>query len=325
MKKITFVIPCYRSAKTIESVINEIENILLKNSKYDFEVIAVNDCSPDNVWDVLSEYASQKHYLKIIDLAKNQGKHAALMAGYCYASGDIIISVDDDGQCPMDHLLELIRPLEEGYDIAVAKYPQKKQSILKNFGSEVNSFMARILIGKPRNLSFSNFFAMKRYVCEEIIRYKHAYPYVDGLLLRTTSKICNVLMEERERISGTTGYTFTKSLKLWLNGFTAFSVKPLRIATILGMACTVFGVLYGLYIVVRRILNPEIAAGYSSTMAALLFIGGVIMVMLGMIGEYVGRIYISINESPQYVVRQTVNIEKRQNKTGWIEGEHEGE
>jgi glycosyltransferase involved in cell wall biosynthesis len=314
MKKITFVIPCYRSAKTIGTVINEIENMLLNNPKYDFEIIAVNDCSPDNVWEILSEYASQKCYLKIIDLAKNQGKHAALMAGYRHASGDIVISVDDDGQCPMDHLWELIEPLEEGYDIAIAKYPQKKQSMFKNFGSEVNSFMAQVLIGKPRDLSFSNFLAMKRFVCEEIIRYKHAYPYVDGLLLRTTSKICNVLMEERERISGTTGYTFSKSLKLWLNGFTAFSVKPLRIATVLGMACTVIGVLYGLYVVVRRILNPEIAAGYSSLMAVLLFVSGVIMVMLGMIGEYVGRIYISINESPQYVVREMINIEKSSNE-----------
>lgn len=320
MEKLTFVIPCYCSAKTIGTVINEIENILLKNSKYDFEIIAVNDCSPDNVWDILSEYASKKYYLKIIDLAKNQGKHAALMAGYSYASGDIVISVDDDGQCPMDHLWELIKPLKEGYDIAIAKYPQKKQSVFKNFGSSVNSFMAQALIGKPRDLRFSNFIAMKRFVCEEIIRYKHAYPYVDGLLLRTTSKICNVLMEERERISGTTGYTFRKSFKLWLNGFTAFSVKPLRIATILGMVCTAIGVLYGVYVVARRILNPEIAAGYSSIMAVLLFVGGVIMVMLGMIGEYVGRIYICINESPQYVIRQTANLEEHEGRPSLREG-----
>ena len=171
--------------------------------------------------------------------------------------------------------------------------------------------MSQVLIDKPKDLYLSNFIAMKRFVCEEIVRYKHAYPYVDGLILRTTTNICNVSMEERERISGSTGYTFIKSLKLWLNGFTAFSVKPLRVASLVGVCCTGIGLLYGVYIVITKILNPQVAAGYSSMMAVLLFIGGMIMLMLGMIGEYIGRIYISINNSPQYVIRRTINLDKK--------------
>lgn len=310
MKKISFIIPCYRSADTVGTVITEIEQTLCNQPQYEYEIIAVNDQSPDSVYDVLSALAVNKQYLKVIDLAKNQGKHAALMAGYAYATGDIIVSLDDDGQCPLDHLWELLKPLDEGYDIAIAKYPQKKQSAFKNFGSKVNALMSQVLIGKPKDLYLSNFAAMKRFVCEEIVRYKHAYPYVDGLILRTTTNICNVPMEERERISGSTGYTFIKSLKLWLNGFTAFSVKPLRIASLAGLCCTGIGVLYGVYIIIRKMLNPAVPAGYSSIMAVLLFIGGMIMLMLGMIGEYIGRIYISINNSPQYVIRRTINLDK---------------
>lgn len=323
MGKISFVIPCYRSAATVGAVIAEIEQTLLHNQKYEYEIIAINDESPDDVYDVLAGLAKQKRYLKVIDLAKNQGKHAALMAGYGYATGDIIVSLDDDGQCPLDHLWELIAPLENGYDMAMAKYPFKKQSGLKNFGSAVNSYMAQKLIGKPKELVLSNFSAMKRFVCQEIIRYRHAYPYVDGLILRTTTNICNVPMEERERMCGVSGYTFIKSLKLWLNGFTAFSVKPLRIASMMGICCTAIGALYGLYIVVNKLLNPWIPAGYSSIMAVLLFIGGMIMLMLGMIGEYVGRIYISINDSPQYVIRQTINTreDKKEDAEGWKSGE----
>lgn len=323
MGKISFVIPCYRSAATVGAVIEEIEQTLLDNQKYEYEIIAINDESPDDVYDVLANLAKQKRYLKVIDLAKNQGKHAALMAGYGNATGDIIVSLDDDGQCPLDHLWELIAPLENGYDMAIAKYPFKKQSGLKNFGSAVNSYMAQKLIGKPKELVLSNFSAMKRFVCQEIIRYRHAYPYVDGLILRTTTNICNVPMEERERMCGVSGYTFIKSLKLWLNGFTAFSVKPLRIASMMGICCTAIGALYGMYIVVNKWLNPWIPAGYSSIMAVLLFIGGMIMLMLGMIGEYVGRIYISINDSPQYVIRRTINIEV--DKKDDIEGRKIGE
>lgn len=310
MQKLSFIIPCYKSEGMIDAVIKEIENTVEILGSYDYEILCINDCSPDNVLDVLKDLARNKPYLKVIDFAKNQGKHAALMAGYAHASGDIIVCLDDDGQCPMDQLKSLLEPLNHGYDVAIAKYPQKEQSLFKNFGSKVNAAMAHILIDKPKDLQLANFFAMKRFVSDELIRYKSAYPYVDGLVLRTTQNICNVPMVERARISGTTGYTFLKSLRLFLNGFTSFSVKPLRFASIAGMCCTAIGGIYGIYIVFHKLLNPQIPAGYSSLMAIQLFVGGIIMLMLGMIGEYIGRIYICINNAPQYVIRETVNLDK---------------
>lgn len=309
-KTLSFVIPCYRSEDTIRVVIEEISAVMQKANNYDYEIITVNDCSPDRVLAVLEQLAEENLHVKVIDFAKNMGKGSAVLAGFAAANGDIIVSLDDDGQCPVDQTLNLIAPLENGYDVSIARYPHKKQSALKNFGSHVNALMARILLDKPKGLQTSNFFAVKRYICDEMLRYKNPYPYISGLFLRATSYVINVDMEERERICGTSGFTFLKSFKLLLNGFTAFSVKPLRVATISGLITALFGFLFAIYIVVKKIFHPEIEAGYSSLMAVILFIGGVIMLCLGLIGEYVGRIYISLNSSPQYVIRRTINIKK---------------
>ena len=308
-RKISFVIPCYRSEDTIKSVIDEIILEMKMHPEYDYEIIAVNDRSPDNVFNVLQGIAEGNRRVKVIDLAKNMGKHAAMMAGYSVVTGDVIVNLDDDGQCPLEHLWELIAPLDDSYDISIAKYPRKKESAFKRFGSSVNTLMAQFIIGKPKDLAISNFSAMKWFVCQELMRYRNAYPYIDGLFLRTTSNIANVEMEQRERISGSSGYTFFKSLNLWINGFTAFSVRPLRLATFAGFFTALFGFVFTVFVVVRKALHPELAAGYSSLMAVQLFIGGIVMLCLGLIGEYVGRIYISINNSPQYVIRNRINCE----------------
>lgn len=305
---LSFVIPCYGSELTIKNVISEIHTKMLERPNYKYEIITVNDCSPDNVLSVLKEIAQNDRELKVIELAKNGGKHAAMMAGYSVTNANIIVNLDDDGQCPIDKLWELIEPLNNGYDISIARYPHQKQSAFKKFGSKVNSTMSKQLLGKPKGLYVSNFSAVKKFVIDEILKYDKPYPYMEGLMLRTTSKICNVDMEERERTAGVGHYTFIKSLKLWLNGFTAFSVKPLRISTVLGALCALIGFIFGIATIIRKIINPDILMGYSSLMAVLLFIGGMIMLMLGMIGEYIGRIYICINNSPQYVIRDTINI-----------------
>ncbi len=314
MKLISFVIPCYRSEKTVGEVINEINKVVNANTKYDYEVIAVNDCSPDNVWDVLKDIATKNKKVKIINLAKNMGRPNAVFAGLSKAKGDFIIMMDDDGQCPMNNLWKLINPLEEGHDVASAKYIHYKQSIFKGFGTLVNRKMAEKIIEKPKELEFTNFIAIRKYIRDEIIKYKNPYPYFTGLLLRTTSDIVNIEMEERERISGTTTFTFKKMLSLWMNGFTAFSIKPLRISTFIGFICSLLGFIYGLAIIISKLIGVNFLPGYSSIMAVVLFIGGIIMLMLGMIGEYLGRIYISINDSPQYVIKEAINFEKERDE-----------
>ncbi len=312
---ISFVIPCYASEGSVALVIDEIRQTVAQRPGFDFEVVAVNDCSPDNVLSVLRAEAARDSRVKVADLAKNGGRHNALMAGCHFARGDYVVFIDDDLQCPTDQLWNLLAPLECGdFDVSIARYPKKTQSALKNFGSWVNNAVSNWILDKDRELRFSNFSAMKRFVRDEIIRYTNPYPYLSGLMLRTTSRVANVDMEERERTIGEGHYTFRKSFALWMNNLTAFSVKPLRFATTCGILCAVAGVLMAVYTVIHKLLVPSIAAGYSSLMSALFFIGGMIMFMLGLIGEYIGRIYISLNNSPQFVIRETINIEEPVNQ-----------
>lgn len=306
---LSFVIPCFRSEGTVKNVIDEIISVVSQRANYDYEIIAVNDCSPDKVIEVLKNIASYNKKIKIIDLAKNMGKHSALMAAFAFVTGDYVICVDDDGQCPVDKLWELLEPLDRGFDMSVAKYPQKNQSGFKNLGSKINHLMTRVMLEKPKDFVFSNFVARRAFICKEIIKYENPYPYMEGLSLRVTNNIAFVPMEERDRQSGTSGYTVKKSLKLWMNGLTAFSVKPLRVSSLLGVICAIIGFILGAFTVIRKIFVPNISIGWSSTVATMLFIGGLIMLMLGMIGEYIGRIYISINNSPQYVIKEKINID----------------
>lgn len=311
MQTISFVIPCYASEGSVALVMDEIRSTVGQRPEYDYEIVAVNDCSPDNVIAVLRQQAAQDKKVKVIDLAKNGGRHNALICGCHYVTGDYVVFIDDDLQCPTDRLWDLLAPLESGdYDVSIAKYPKKTQSGFKNFGSKVNDIVANWLLSKDKNLKFSNYSVMKKFVKDEVIRYTNPYPYLSGLMLRATSRITNVVMEERERTIGQGHYNFKKSFALWMNSFTAFSVKPLRLATTCGILCAIIGVLMALYTVIRKLLIPTVAIGYSSLMAAQLFIGGMIMFMLGLIGEYIGRIYISLNNSPQFVVRKTYNLEK---------------
>lgn len=311
MKKVSFVIPCYRSANTIGHVIDEIETTMKTLPQYTFDMILVNDCSPDNTWEVIRKLEEERDNLLGINLAKNFGQHAALMAGFRYSDGDIVVCLDDDGQTPADEAGKLLAEIEAGRDVVYAQYEHKKHSAFRNFGSLVNELMAQYLLGKPKELFVSSYFAVRRFVVDDMIRYENSYPYVIGLVLRATRNISNVTVNHRERESGRSGYTMKKLLGLWLNGFTAFSIQPLRFATLIGVLCAVCGFLYGLYTIVKKLIVPDVPMGFSSTMAALMFVGGMIMLMLGLIGEYIGRIYISMNNSPQYVVRETTEKEEK--------------
>ena len=216
------------------------------------------------------------------DLAKNGGRHNALICGCHFADGDYVVFIDDDQQCPTDRLWDLMDPLLNGNaDVAIAKYPHKTQSAFKNFGSKVNDAVATWLLGKDKDLKFSNFSVMKRFVKDEVIKYKNPYPYLSGLMLRSTKNVVNVEMEERERTIGVGHYSFRKSFALWMNSFTAFSVKPLRFATTCGITFAFIGMLMVVYTVIHKLVNPNVAIGYSSLMSIILFIGGMIMFMLG--------------------------------------------
>lgn len=306
-KKISFVIPCYRSSQTISGVVDEINKTMEGMQEYSYEIILVNDASPDDTFDKLRELCTTQKNICAVNLAKNFGQHAALMAGFHYVKGDIVVCLDDDGQTPADEAGKLIKGIEQGADVVYASYAHKKHSLFRNFGSWVNEVMATVMLGKPKELYVSSYFAARRFVVDEMMGYSNPYPYVIGLVLRSTRNIVNVEVNHRERKAGSSGYTLGKLLALWFNGFTAFSVKPLRLATVIGTISALAGFLYGIYTVIKKFVNPDVVIGFSALMSAIVFFCGLILLMLGIIGEYVGRIYISLNNSPQFVVRESID------------------
>ena len=314
MKKkiVSFVIPCYRSELTLESVINEIDETMA-GMDYDYEIILVNDGSPDNTWGKIQEIAAKRADGKVlgINFAKNFGQHAALMAGLNNTKGDYVICLDDDGQTPANEVGKLLAALEGDADAVYARYSHKQHNLFRNFGTAMNEWMASVMLGKPRDLFVSSYFGVRRFVVEEMVKYESSYPYVIGLVLRSTKNIVNVDVNHRKREVGTSGYTFAKLLGLWINGFTAFSIKPLRIATLSGSIFACLGFMYGIYTIIKKFVNPKVTVGFSAMMSSIIFIGGMVMLMLGMVGEYLGRVYISQNKNPQYVIRETTSQKEK--------------
>lgn len=314
MKKLSFVIPCYCSENSVGAVIEEVIDTVTKDGRYDYEIICINDYSKDNTLAVLKELALENEKIKVIDFSRNFGQHSALMAGFNYVTGDIVVCLDDDGQNPPSEMFKLIDKLEEGYDLVSAKYKEKKRSLIRRLGTKVSFWMSSYFIGKPKDIDLNSYYVFKRYVADEIVKYKNAYPFVHGLILRITRNMANVMIEHKEREHGRSGYSFKKLLSLWMNGFTAFSEKPLRIASVLGCLCSFAGFGYGIFTLVNKIIHPEVPVGYSSIMIAVLLLSGITMLFLGLLGEYIGRIYISLNNAPQFAIKDTYNLDTEKDK-----------
>ncbi len=318
MKKrelISFVIPCYNSTNTIHVVTAEIVKTMEeKMSQFDYEIILVDDCSPNGTtFSAIEKLCKQDSRIKGIHLARNFGQPSAVMAALSNAKGDYIVCGDDDGQTPFSELPRLFEKIDEGYDVVEAKYTvREKKSLFRKMGTFMNEQMATWLINKPKGIVLTTYWVIRKFVKDEMLKYPNSYPYLGGLMMRATQNVCNVDVTHRERLSGKSGYSLIKLLGLWMNGFTSFSVKPLRFATAGGLILSVIGMLVGVFTIVRKLLNPSILAGYSSIMALMLFLFGATFILLGMLGEYIGRIYISINNAPQFVIRDTINLDERE-------------
>ncbi len=304
--KISYVIPCYRSENTLEFVVNEIKEKMKEMTQYEYEIVLVNDCSPDDTFNVIRKICAENDNIIGVNHAKNFGQHAALMSGFHFITGDIVVCLDDDGQTPANEVDKLISKIEEGYDVVYAEYGYKHHSVYRNWGSHMNKVMTEIMLNKPKELYISSFFAAQRFIIDEIINYRGAYPYVIGLVLRSTKNISNVKVNHRERIEGESGYSLDKLISLWMNGFTSFSILPLRLASYGGALIASIGFIYAIVVIVQKIINENTTLGWSSIMVVLLILGGLNLLVLGLIGEYIGRIYMNLNNSPQYVIKNIV-------------------
>lgn len=305
--KLSIVIPCYNCEHNIEKVINDFQQALIQFKQWTYEIILVNDCSRDNTLEKLKEIAEKYSHVLVINLAKNVGQHSAILAGFRYATGNLVATADDDGQTPLENIIKLIDKVNEGYDVACARYIDRAQpSAVRRLGTAMSRKMTDWLIDKPKDIRLSTFFVAKRFVVKELIKYDQPYPFINGLIARVTSNIANVDMNQNARNSGHSGYNLKKLIRLWLNGFTAFSIKPLRVASLSGILLCMIGFLGAVITIIRKLVDSSILVGWSSLFSLILIVGGLILCMLGMVGEYIGRIYMCINMTPQYVIKELI-------------------
>ena len=310
--KVSFVIPCYNASNNIRGVIEEIKEAMAKRPQAGYEIILVNDGSRDDTAAAIRSIALSDPAVTAVDLVKNVGQPGALLAGLHYVTGDYVMTSDDDGQTPAGRVWDFLAELEKGYDVVCARYTDRDQpSFFRRIGSSLNRGMSDWLIEKPEGVYMAAFFMARRYITDEMIRYQKPYPYISGLILRITQNVGNLDVEQRSRVSGSSGYTPKKLLNLWMNGFTAFSIKPLRIAAVAGTVLAVLGILTTVLTIIRKVMIPETAAGCSLLIAAVLGVGGLILIFMGLIGEYIGRIYMCINETPQFVVKEVTRYEDK--------------
>lgn len=303
---LSIVIPVYRSASILPKLVEAIAVEMHEEHLFDsFELILVNDCSPDNSWHVIRKLAEANAFIKGITLRRNVGQHNAIMAGLHHASGEYIVLMDDDLQHPPSAIADILRALADGYDVCYTNYLNRQHAAWKKLGSWFNDRMATLLLGKPKGLYLSSFKGLRREIVDEIVQYDGPYTYIDGLILDVTRSITTVDIEHQARFEGESNYTFARLLSLWMKMATSFSVFPLRLATYAGFALAALSLMMIFVVIVQKIMFPELPRGWASTIATILFIGGIQTMCIGMVGEYLGRTYMKLNRKRQFVIGST--------------------
>jgi len=305
--KTSIVIPVYNGALSIERLVDELIAKLSPN--YLIEIILINDCSPDNSEEVCI-WITRKYpdFVSFYSLAINVGEHNAVMAGLNKATGDFAIIIDDDFQNPVSEVQKMINyMISNDYDVVYSYYKQKKHSWFRNLGSRFNDKVANVMLNKPKDLYLSSFKIINRFLIDEVIKYNLPYPYIDGLILRTTSNIGKLEVLHDLREAGRSNYTFRRLIRLWLNMFTNFSILPLRLSIVLGFIFSIIGFLIGIDAVIEKFMNPGIPLGYTFLVVIISLYAGIQLIAIGMVGEYLGRVFMSNNKKPQYSIRKSFN------------------
>ena len=308
---ISIIIPVFNSENTIEILVNNIAKVL--EGHYEFEIILINDSSKDKSEEKCKKLVDKYSSVILYSLSKNVGEHNAVMAGLNKCTGDYAVIMDDDLQHSVDSLLELIKfgiKEKNNFDVVYTYYDKKKYNFFRNFGSRFNDFIANILLDKPKFLYLSSFKLINRFLITEIIKYKSPFAYIDGIILGITGRIGRIKVDHDKRTYGKSGYTIKKLLQVWSSMFTGFSVIPLRLSLGLGWILSILGFIFALSTLLERIIDNTMPSGYATIIIIVTFFSGVILIALGLLGEYVGRIFISLNKKPQFIIRDSWSNEK---------------
>ena len=300
--RLSICIPVYNGALTITPLVEHVERIFTGR---DLEIVLVNDGSPDASEEICNGLAERLPNVTAITLRRNFGEHNAVMCALAHCTGDYAAIIDDDFQNPPEEIEKLLAEALRGYDVVYSKYGVKKHSLFRNLGSWFNDVMATALIRKPRDLYLSSFKVVARPIIDEIVKYKGPFPYIDGLILRATASISSVYVEHSAREEGRSNYTLGRLANLWLNMFVNFSIRPMRVISLVGVVTSAISFVLGIAFLVEKLRHPEAPPGWASVTVLVLFLGGIQTFALGIIGEYVGKNYLDRNGTPQWTIKST--------------------
>ena len=304
---LSIVIPVYRGAGSIGELVGALEQLEIGGGH---EIVLVNDGSPDDSLAVCHGLLERARVpVTLVDLSRNYGEHNAVMAGLRRAQGAHVITMDDDLQNPPEEVERLLAFAQEsGCDAVYTYYDEKQHAVWRNLGSRFTNWVAGFVLDKPKGFYLSSFRCLSAFVVSEITRYEGPFPYVDGLILQVTQNIERLRVRHLPRAIGRSNYTLRRLLRLWLSMFVNFSVMPLRLSTLTGFALSAVGAVGGLVAVVEALFFTP-PAGWASLMAAVMLLSGVQLLILGIVGEYLGRLYLTSNRKPQSVIRSVTRGE----------------
>lgn len=307
MKEISVVVPVYKSEKCIPELTKQISDAL---KDFNWELILVNDCSPDNSWAEIKKVAAENNNIAGINLRKNGGQDLAILAGLNHAKGKWIVIMDDDLQHSPYDIPKLYAQAQKGFDVVYADFKQKKQKLWKNLGSWLNGKVSEITLGKPKGIYLSPFKIISGAVVKEMCKLNNLFPYIDGLIFQVTKDITQINIEHHKREYGKSNFTLVKSMQVFFRMMFGFSTFPLNFATYIGFFSSTMGFALAIYFLVKFLLGLEPLTGWTSLIMVILILGGLILLALGIIGKYVGQMYLTINNSPKYIVKETAGYEE---------------
>jgi undecaprenyl-phosphate 4-deoxy-4-formamido-L-arabinose transferase len=309
---LSIVVPVYNGAATVGTLVEAVETLDVPGG---LEIVLVVDGSPDNSLEVCRALlAKAKVPITLVNLARNFGEHNAVMAGLHHARGAHVINMDDDLQNPPSELLKILEHAQRtGADVVYTYYAAKEHESWRNLGSRFTNWVADILLDKPRGLYLSSFRCMSAFLVEQVLKYDGPFAYIDGLILQSTQSIERIQVVHLPRAEGRSNYTFRRLVRLWMNMFLNFSVMPLRIATLAGAAFSALGGLVAVATVIEALFF-DTPRGWASVMAAVLLLSGVQLSILGIAGEYLGRLFLTANRKPQFIIRDCERAEPGEQK-----------
>ena len=306
--ELSLVIPVYNGSQTVGLLVEHIHAVFVS---VPFEIVLVNDGSDDDSEQVCAQLAEKfPRTVTFVNLSRNFGEHNAGLAGLNYARGQYAALLDDDGQNPPEEVARMLEALKRGgYDVVYGHYIDKQHAWFRNAGSWFNDRIATLILHKPKDLYLSSFKVMNRFLVNEIIKYRGPYPYSDGLIYRATRKIGQIPVEHRANTSGPSRYTFRKLVRLWMNMFLNFSIVPLRISVYVGLFTACASILALVLIAIDKLwITPDVTVGIPTVLGSIVLLSGIQLMMLGLVGEYLGRLYLDQTGTPQYIVRYATRV-----------------